>query len=370
MAPQQTTMEVYHLENDFLKMEVLNYGAIIKRLRLKINHGADQDLVVGLKSPEDYLNDAWFLGACLGPFAGRIQEDKILETSQATKASHDKAPHILLHGGDQSYAKQFWTMENIQSGPAASICLSHTQIVETKHEALENKKTPLNAKSETDVYLKSHESTTIKTFVTYSLVNSELRITYHSTSSIPKVFNLSNHSYFTLDNATDISEYELCIKAHFYLETNTSLLPTGKLIPTPESTYDFRKPTQIGHTTLDTPFVLEKKYHGKEKGASVDSQKNESAEKAASIDSQKSESVEKVASVYSQKSTIFLEVFTDQEVIVCFTPKEFPGICFETQGFPDAPNHPNFKTIRIDKNNPYTQETHYKFSLKTNPFNA
>ena len=225
-----------------------------------------------------------------------------------------------------------------------------TQIVGTKHEDLENKKTPLNAKSETDVYLKSHESTTIKTFVTYSLVNSELRITYHSTSSIPKVFNLSNHSYFTLDNATDISEYELCIKAHFYLETNTSLLPTGKLIPTPESTYDFRKPTQIGHTTLDTPFVLEKKYHGKEKGASVDSQK--------------SESVEKVASVYSQKSTIFLEVFTDQEVIVCFTPKEFPGICFETQGFPDAPNHPNFKTIRIDKNNPYTQETHYKFSLK------
>lgn len=350
MAPQQTTMEVYHLENDFLKMEVLNYGAIIKRLRLKINHGADQDLVVGLKNPEDYLNDAWFLGACLGPFAGRIQEDKILETSQATKASH-----VLLHGGDQSYAKQFWTIENIQSGPAASICLSYTQIVGTKHETLENKKHPLNAKSQKDVYLKSHESTAIKTYVTYSLVNSELRITYHSTSSIPQVFNLSNHSYFRLDSARDLSEYELCIKANSYLETNANLLPTGKLIPTPGSTYDFRKPIQIGHTPLDTPFVLDKKYYGIEKGTSVDNQK--------------SESVEKAASVYSPKSNILLEVYSDQEVLVCFTPKEFPGICFETQGFPDAPNHPNFKTIRIDKKNPYTQETHYRFSQPTNRFN-
>src|SRR6056300_253670 len=369
MAPQQPTMEVSHLGNDFLKMEVLNYGAIIKRLRLKINHGADQDLVVGLKNPEDYLNDAWFLGACLGPFAGRIQEDKILETSQTTKASHDKAPHILLHGGDQSYAKQFWTMENIQSGPTASICLSHTQIVGTKHEALENKKNPLNAKSQTDVYLKSHESTAIKTYVTYSIVNSELRITYHSTSSIPQVFNLSNHSYFRLDSARDLSEYELCIKANSYLETNANLLPTGKLIPTPGSTYDFRKPSQIGHTPLDTPFVLDKKYHGIEKGASLDSQKSESVEKATSVDSQKSESVEKAASVYSPKSNILLEVYSDQEVLVCFTPKEFPGICFETQGFPDAPNHPNFKTIRIDKKNPYTQETHYRFSQPTNRFN-
>ncbi len=141
----------------------------------------------------------------------------------------------------------------------------------------------------------------------------------------------------------NLSEYELCIKAHSYLETNANLLPTGKLIPTSGSSYDFRKPIQIGHTPLDTPFILDKKYHGIEKGASLDSQKSESIEKATSVDSQKSESVEKAASVYSPKSNILLEVYSDQEVLVCFTPKEFPGICFETQGFPDAPNHPTLK---------------------------
>ncbi len=52
------------------------------------------------------------------------------------------------------------------------------------------------------MFIKTHESTAIKTYVTYSLVNSELRITYHSTSSIPQVFNLSNHSYFRLDSAS------------------------------------------------------------------------------------------------------------------------------------------------------------------------
>lgn len=326
MSSQLTTMEVYYLENDFLKMEVLNYGAIIKRLRLKINNGEDQDLVVGLKKPKDYLNDARFLGACLGPFAGRIQEDKILETPQVAKATHEKAPHILLHGGDQSYAKKFWVLETICKGATPYICLSHTQRVNNKGDSNDN----------------NGEVAEIKTIVTYSLVNSELRIKYHSTATLPQVFNLSNHSYFILDSATDLSEYELYIRANFYLETNARLLPTGKLIPTPGSTYDFRKPTQLGHTHLDTPFVLDKKCHG----------------------------IERVATAYCKKSDILLEVFTDQEVIVCFTPKEFPGICFETQGFPDAPNHSNFKTIRIDKNNPYTQETLYKFSMKTNPFNA
>ncbi len=93
-----------------------------------------------------------------------------------------------------------------------------------------------------------------------------LRITYHSTSSIPQVFNLSNHSYFRLDSASHLSEYELCIKAHSYLETNANLLPTGKLIPTSGSSYDFRKPIQLGHKQLDTPFILdhgiEKRSHG------------------------------------------------------------------------------------------------------------
>ena len=38
-------IEVFTLENEFLKMEVLNYGAIIKSLKLKLEHEESQELV-------------------------------------------------------------------------------------------------------------------------------------------------------------------------------------------------------------------------------------------------------------------------------------------------------------------------------------
>jgi len=56
-----------------------------------------------------------------------------------------------------------------------------------------------------------------------------------------------------------------------------------------------------------------------------------------------------------------MDVYTDQDILVCFKHQEFKGICFETQGYPDAPSHENFKTIVIDKDRPYQQETRYKF---------
>jgi aldose 1-epimerase len=37
------------------------------------------------------------------------------------------------------------------------------------------------------------------------------------------------------------------------------------------------------------------------------------------------------------------------------------GICFETQNFPDAPNHANFPSAVLKKGDVYTQKTTYKF---------
>ena len=45
----------------------------IKSLKLKLEHEESQELVAGHPEVLLYLEDPWFLGACLGPFAGRIK---------------------------------------------------------------------------------------------------------------------------------------------------------------------------------------------------------------------------------------------------------------------------------------------------------
>ena len=307
-------IEVFTLENEFLKIEVLNYGAIIKSLKLKLEHEESQELVAGHPEVLLYLEDPWFLGACLGPFSGRIKRKNALTN---TVDFPENTKKIELHGGKQAYSKQFWQLEKIGSGAAPFICLSYSQQVQqervSNHKAL--------------------KSGTIKTLLTYSLINSELKISYNSTSTIPQVFNLSNHSYFILDQAQDVSDYLLEINAFHRIQTDHQLLPTGKLLSLKNDAYHFSPPKKINQIRLDTPFVL----------------------------NHKSELGQRAASLYSEKSKLLMEVYTDQEILVCFTPQDFTGICFETQGYPDAPSHENFKTIVIDKDRPYQQETRYKF---------
>ncbi|MBO0237367.1 galactose-1-epimerase, partial [Vibrio parahaemolyticus] len=39
------------------------------------------------------------------------------------------------------------------------------------------------------------------------------------------------------------------------------------------------------------------------------------------------------------------------------------GICFETQGFPDAPNHPHFPSAVLRPGQVFTASTLYRFSV-------
>jgi len=56
------------------------------------------------------------------------------------------------------------------------------------------------------------------------------------------VFNLSNHSYFILDQDQDVSDYLLEINAFHRIQTDHQLLPTGKLLSLKNDAYHFSPP--------------------------------------------------------------------------------------------------------------------------------
>ena len=72
---------------------------------------------------------------------------------------------------------------------------------------------------------------------------------------------------------------------------------------------------------------------------------------------------EKVADLHSAKSGIIMQVFTNQPALVVYTPLDFPGICFETQNYPDAPNQPDFPSSVLMPGETYNNITIFTFDL-------
>jgi len=131
--------------------------------------------------------------------------------------------------------------------------------------------------------------------VTYKLVNNALQIIHEAITDRSTVVNLTNHSYFKLDDSPFVDNNELQLNCPTTLETDKQLLPTGNQIPVRGTENDFLLSREIGIQRLDTPFV-------KDMGS------------------------EKVGELYSPKSGISMKVYTNQPAVIVYTPLDFHGI--------------------------------------------
>lgn len=301
-------MKQVTIHTDFITLIVLDYGAIIQKILVKDKKGKSTNVVVGLNYPSDYLKDEVSLGACVGRYAGRISNGSF-ELDRETYHLHTK-DGVHLHGGKEGFAKKYWTIEEINRGSEPFVKLSY----QSKH-------------------LEEGYPGNLKVTVTYKLVNNALHIIHEATTDRTTVVNLTNHSYFRLDDADDVSNYELQLNCPERIETHENLIPTGNLVAVTDTPYDFLWEKPIGNLSLDTPFALDSK-------------------------------TKKVGTVFSEKSGIYLEVTTNQPGVVVYTPKEFTAICFETQNYPDAPNHDNFPSSLLKPGEVYTNASTFVFGIE------
>ena len=163
-------------------------------------------------------------------------------------------------------------------------------------------------------------------------MNNALQVIYEGMTDRSTFINLTNHSYFKLDKNPYIDEYELQLNCPYRLETQENLLPTGNIVPVRKTEYDFLLPKKIGLQRFDTIYV-------------------------------KDIGNEKVAELHSKSSGITMKVYTNQPALVVYTPDDFPGICFETQNYPDAPNQPDFPKSLLRPGDLYNNISIFKFDL-------
>lgn len=295
------------IQNDNIILVVLDYGAIIQKVLLKCDDGSYTNVVVGLEYPSEYLEDKISLGACIGRFAGRIAKQFILDR-EVYPLYNENGVH--LHGGKKGFAKKYWNFEEVKHGDEPHIKLSYL----SKH-------------------LEEGYPGNLKTTVTYALKGNRLSVTHEATTDRTTIVNLTNHSYFCLDDSDSISDYRLELNCPQYAETYENLLPTGKILPTKETKYDFSKEKPIGNVSFDDPFIVDLKSNV-------------------------------AAKCTSEKSGISMEVVTNQPAMVVYTPKAFPAICFETQNLPDAPNHSNFPNCILRPGERYRNVSEFRFTTE------
>jgi aldose 1-epimerase len=318
---------LYTLTNDLgYNVSITTYGGAITSLWAPDRYGVFGDIVLGFGSLEDYTSNPRYFGALIGRHANRIAQGRFaLNGVEYQLPKNNGANH--LHGGFKGFDKRVWS-----------------------------------AKVEDDVLHLSYFSKdgeegypgNVEAFVDYRLSGNELSIEYRASTDRETIVNLTNHSYFNLKGDGTILDHELTLNAGGFTPVSADLIPTGEIKSVVDTLMDFREGKAIGsdlgltESGYDHNFVLND-WDGSLKSA---------------------------LQLYEPTTGRVLEILTDQPGMQFYSGNfldgsflgkngvayvKYAGLCLEPQHFPDAPNHPTFRSTVLRPGEEYRHSTILRF---------
>ena len=332
---------LYTLTNSHhMEVRAMNYGAIIVSLRVPDRKQQVADVVLGHDTLEGYFDNSPHLGGLVGRYANRIANGSFTLDGVKYSLPKNNGPNTL-HGGIKGFDQAVW-----QGAPLkGKTGVAFSYLSKDGEEGF-----PGN----------------LKVKVTYALTEAnELLIDYEATTDKPTVLNLSQHSYFNLagEGTGDILNHEVMINADRFTPVDSTMIPTGELRPVKGTALDFTTQTKVGARIDDNyeQLVLGKGYdhnfviNGKAGGLGL------------------------AARAYEPTSGRVIEISTDQPGVQFYTGnfldgtvtgkqghvyKQRYGLCFETQHFPDSPNHPEFPSTVLRPGETFHSRTIWRFSAR------
>lgn len=320
------TVSEYTLTNDHgIEIQVLDFGAVIRRLVVPGRDGTRADVVLGFDRLGQYVRNDYYLGAVVGRVAGRIRDGKLAVGSDEYQLSVNDPPNHL-HGGRRGFSHVLWS-----AGPAA--LAQHLVLTYTSEDGEEGYPGRLTAT------------------VSYELTDdNDLIIDYRGSAESPTVFNPTQHSYFSLsgDPAERLSGHTLRINADSVLELDDRALPTGRQIDVTDIRWDLSTHKPIGQ--LDNFWVA-----GETTGT---------------------RELREIVELRHEASGRLLQVLTTAPGLQIYTGDQLPaglpgkngtryaprsGICLETQIHPDCTNHAEFPRIALDEGAEFRSTTVFRF---------
>lgn len=315
--------------------EILSLGGVLKSLKVPDRYGSVRDIVLGFDDPLDNLTSTTYFGQIVGRFANRMAKGVFSIDGVEYQMELNDGKNSL-HSGKSNFGWKNWHMEPFEWSGSPGVVLS--------------------------LYSPDGEGGmpgSVNCTATYLLrPNGELMIEYEATTSKKTILNLTNHSYFNLSGAGSgtILNHEVSLNCDRYLAVDDQLIPTGEVLKVAGTPFDFGTRKSLGKDIeaaggYDHCFVLSKH----------------------------NTPLFEFAQVYDPISGRIMRISTTLPGVQMYTGNfldgktigkggiAYPrhgGVCFETQFFPDSPNHPSFPSCILDSTSVYKHTTVYAFGVK------
>lgn len=330
-------IKTYELTKGNISVKLSNWGASIVSVHVPDKQGKMADIVLGYDDLNQYKKDKVYFGGLIGRVANRIGGAKFTLNRTTYKLVNNEGKNIL-HGGKIGFGDVIWKVSKpVDVGPHSYITFSYNS---------------------TDGEQGFPGDLSVE--VTYLVYNNQ-RLTVHmKAKALNKAtpVNLAQHAYWNLGghDSGDILSHEVQLFASHITPTDDKLIPTGKIEPVKDTPYDFLTAKTVGSRIGKLP-----------KGYDINYVVDKPNSKAR---------MKKIAMVHDPKSGRVLNLWSNKPGLQFYTGnmlKDVKGkggavygphaaMCLETQGFPDAVNHPNFPSVIVKPGTPYRHVMTFMFS--------
>ena len=340
-------VKLFVLKNAKAEVCVTNFGARVVSIAVPDKNGKLTDVVLGFDNIREYadsVNTPSDFGAAIGRYANRIGKGLITVDGKQIQLPTNNFGHCL-HGGPSGW--QYSVYEPVEQNDTCLKMVLHSPDGDNNF--------PGN----------------VTATVTYTLTaDNTLDMKFEATTDKETVVNMPNHSYFNLsgDPSKPGMDMELYINADKFTPTDSTFMTTGEIVDVKDTPMDFTTPRVIAKTIGDTAFEQIKFGRGYDHNWCLNTYADG-----------KGDDTQVAASLYSPASGIFMEVFTNEPGIQCYTGNFLTGtikgkkgiaypqrasVCLETQKYPDSPNKKNFPSPYLKPGEKYYSHVAYRFSVK------
>jgi aldose 1-epimerase len=313
-------------EPDGLNIEVLTYGAILRRLSYPVN-GVRRDLILHFDQLEQYERDRAYVGPIVGRFGNRIANGRFTLDGQTHQVTTNEGVNHL-HGGALGFSKRVWRILEVKDQGRVLLGL---------HSPAGEEGYPGNVDATVELTVSPHS----------------LKIRLGARSDAPTPINLTYHPYFNLsgDFHAPATDQWLRIPAAHYLPVGPGLIPTGELTLVEGNAFDFRARRRLAPPPADSLPQLE--LGGGYDHCWVLAPDADCACELSSPD--------RDLKLTMKGSGPGLQFYNGQ-----FLARSHPdlgnGVILEPQGLPDSPNHPGFPQSILRPGESYLAEIEYQMS--------
>jgi aldose 1-epimerase len=327
---------------------IMTLGATLQSLIVPDKAGHKDDVVLGYDTAQEYLTRPNYFGASVGRYANRIAKGKFAIDGKTYTLVTNDGPNSL-HGGPHGFDKRMWKIDSVTGGPSSEGGVAKVVLSYVSADGEEGFPGEL------------------KVTATYSLnEQNELKLEYRAATSKPTVLNLTNHSYFNLsgNDARDVMGNMVTLHAERFTPVDATLIPTGERRAVAGSPFDFRSPHRVGDRIHDARDQQIRFGRGYDHNFIVDGAVGSLRPAAVATEPVSGRTLE--MSVSAPGIQFYTGNFMDGTFFgkAQRSYRQGDAICLEPGVFPDAPNHADFATARLNPGQAYVNTIVYKFSAK------